>query len=105
MQAARFGIGTNSPAHWSRVIRFRAGERFHRNQRHGHQQRQCHRRILTPEYLAKVAAIAESFRPYGVRSTSPPISPPPKLGGLPDADPLNPAVIDWWKKKADEIYA
>jgi alpha-glucuronidase len=62
-------------------------------------------RILTPEYLAKVAAIAGAFRPYGVRVyLSANCAAPKTIGGLSDADPLNPAVIDWWKKKADEIY-
>ena len=28
-----------------------------------------------------------------------------ELGGLETADPLDPAVRDWWKKKIDEIYA
>ncbi len=29
---------------------------------------------------------------------------PIELGGLKTADPLDPAVIAWWKTKADEIY-
>jgi alpha-glucuronidase len=28
-----------------------------------------------------------------------------EISGLPTADPLDPAVRDWWKAKADEIYA
>jgi alpha-glucuronidase len=27
-----------------------------------------------------------------------------ELGGLKTADPFDPAVAEWWKKKADEIY-
>ncbi|HKR14537.1 MAG TPA: alpha-glucuronidase family glycosyl hydrolase [Pyrinomonadaceae bacterium] len=61
--------------------------------------------ILTPEYLAKVAAIAGVFRPYGIRVyLSARFSAPIELSKLPTADPLDPAVIEWWKKKADEIY-
>jgi alpha-glucuronidase len=61
--------------------------------------------ILTAEYLRKVAAIADTFRPYGVRVyLSARFSAPIDLGGLKTADPLDPEVIEWWKKKADEIY-
>jgi alpha-glucuronidase len=61
--------------------------------------------ILTREYLEKVAAIANVFRPYGVRVfLSARFSAPIELGKLPTADPLDPAVIAWWKQKADEIY-
>jgi alpha-glucuronidase len=62
--------------------------------------------ILTPEYLRKVAALADTFRPYGIRVyLSPRFSSPIELGGLKTADPLAPEVIAWWKKKADEIYS
>jgi len=61
--------------------------------------------ILTPEYLAKVAAIANVFRPYGIRVyLSARFSAPIEIGKLSTADPLDPAVIKWWKAKADEIY-
>ena len=62
--------------------------------------------VLTPDYLAKVAALAEEFRPYGVRVyLTARFSAPLELGGLKTADPLDPAVAAWWKKKADEIYS
>ena len=62
-------------------------------------------KILTREYLDKVAAIANVFRPYGIRVyLSARFSSPIELGNLPTADPLDPAVIEWWKQKADEIY-
>jgi alpha-glucuronidase len=62
-------------------------------------------KFLTEEYLSKVAAIAEVFRPYGIRVyLSARFSSPMELDGLPTADPLDPAVRAWWKKKADEIY-
>jgi alpha-glucuronidase len=60
---------------------------------------------LSAEYLRKAAAIADAFRPYGVRVyLSARFSAPIELGGLKTADPLDPEVAEWWKKKADEIY-
>ena len=61
--------------------------------------------FLTAKYLEKVAAIANVFRAYGIRVyLSPRFSAPIELGKLPTADPLDAAVIAWWKQKADEIY-
>lgn len=61
--------------------------------------------FLTPEYLDKVAVIANVFRPYGIRVyLSARFSAPMELGNLPTADPLDPSVIAWWKQKASEIY-
>ena len=60
---------------------------------------------LSLEYLRKTAAIADAFRPYNVRVyLSARFSAPVELGGLSTADPLDPAVADWWRRKADEIY-
>jgi alpha-glucuronidase len=60
---------------------------------------------LTPEYLEKAAALARTFRPYGIRLfLSANFAAPKLLGNLPTADPLDPAVTRWWKDKADEIY-
>lgn len=62
-------------------------------------------RILGPEYLPKVATLAEVWRPYGVKMyLSANFAAPVRLGGLPTADPLEPTVADWWKTKAEEIY-
>lgn len=62
-------------------------------------------RSLSAEYLKKTAAIAKVFRPYGIRVfLSARFSAPMELGGLKTADPFEPAVAEWWKKKADEIY-
>jgi alpha-glucuronidase len=62
-------------------------------------------KILTPEYLKKVAAIADVFRPYGIKVyLSARFSAPIELGGLKTADPFDAGVKEWWKKKADEIY-
>ena len=61
--------------------------------------------VLTKEYLVKVAALANLFRKYGIRVyLTARFSSPVEIGNLKTADPCNPEVIDWWKKKADEIY-
>jgi alpha-glucuronidase len=63
-------------------------------------------RVLTPEYLDKVAVVAGALRPYGIRVyLTARFSAPIELGGLRTADPLDPGVRQWWKAKVDEIYA
>jgi alpha-glucuronidase len=60
---------------------------------------------LTAPYLEKAAALANVFRPYGIRVyLTARFSAPIELGGLKTADPLDPDVRAWWKKKVDEIY-
>jgi alpha-glucuronidase len=60
---------------------------------------------LTAEWLAKSAALARVFRPWGIRVyLTARFSAPMEIGGLPTADPLDPAVAAWWKAKAEEIY-
>jgi alpha-glucuronidase len=62
--------------------------------------------VLTREYLLKVAALANVFRPYGIRVyLTARFSAPIEIGKLKTADPLDPDVIAWWKAKADEIYS
>ncbi len=62
-------------------------------------------RVLTPEYLKKVAAIAGVFRPYGIKVyLSARFSAPVELGGLMTADPFDENVKNWWRQKTDEIY-
>jgi alpha-glucuronidase len=62
--------------------------------------------VLTAPYLAKAAALADLFRPWGIRVyLSVRFSAPVDIGGLTTADPLDPAVRAWWRAKADEIYA
>ncbi|QJW92277.1 alpha-glucuronidase [Spirosoma taeanense] len=63
-------------------------------------------RFLTGEYLEKVAALANVFRPYGIRVYLSVYFPAPKtIGGLNTADPLDPQVRQWWANKTKEIYA
>lgn len=61
--------------------------------------------ILSPDWIAKAAALAAVFSPYGLRVfLSVRFSSPRELGGLESADPLDPAVRQWWAAKAGEIY-
>ncbi|HDR90466.1 MAG TPA: alpha-glucuronidase [Bacteroidetes bacterium] len=61
--------------------------------------------ILTPRYLKKVAALADVFRPYGIRVyLSARFSAPVETGNLKTADPLDEEVRAWWNDKAGEIY-
>ena len=60
---------------------------------------------LTTPYLEKAAALADVFRPWGVRVwLSARFSAPIEIGGLKTADPLDPEVQAWWRAKANEIY-
>ena len=62
--------------------------------------------MLEPRYIAKAKALADTFRPWGIRLyLSARFSAPRDIGGLKTADPLDPAVRAWWKAKADELYA
>ena len=61
--------------------------------------------ILTPQYLEKVEALANVFRPYGIKVyLTARFSAPIEIGNLKTADPKDAQVIDWWKNKAEEIY-
>ncbi|SEQ20387.1 alpha-glucuronidase family glycosyl hydrolase [Neolewinella agarilytica] len=62
--------------------------------------------VFRRDYLQKAAALAEVFRPYGIRIyLTARFSAPIELGGLPTADPEDAAVKKWWQDKASEIYA
>lgn len=62
-------------------------------------------RSLTTEYLIKAAALADVFRPYGIRIyLTARFSAPKELRALNTADPLDPEVRQWWKDKVKEIY-
>lgn len=61
--------------------------------------------VLTPAYLEKVAALANVFRPYGIKIyLTARFNAPMELDKFPTADPLDPEVRKWWRAKADEIY-
>lgn len=61
--------------------------------------------ILTPHYLEKVEALANVFRPYGIKVyLTARFSAPIEIGKLKTADPYDAEVIQWWKEKAKEIY-
>jgi alpha-glucuronidase len=62
-------------------------------------------RILAPDFLPEIVRIANTLRPWGVRTVlSVDFGSPQKVGGLDTFDPLDPKVIAWWKAKTDEIY-
>jgi alpha-glucuronidase len=61
--------------------------------------------VLTDQYLEKVAALANVFRPYGIKVyLTARFSAPIEIGGLKTADPLDTAVQGWWKRKTAAIY-
>jgi len=61
--------------------------------------------ILTLQYLEKVTALANTFRPYGIKVyLTARFSAPIEIGGLKTADPYDKEVQQWWKDKAAEIY-
>ena len=60
--------------------------------------------ILEPEYLAKLAPLAELFASFGIASMiTPCFTSPETVGKLKTSDPLDPAVIAWWKSKVAEV--
>ncbi len=62
--------------------------------------------ILTRPYLEKVKALADLFRPYGIKVfLTARFSAPIEIGRLKTADPLNDTVQRWWKEKIKEIYS
>jgi alpha-glucuronidase len=62
--------------------------------------------ILTKPYLEKVKALANLFRPYGIKVyLTARFSGPIEIGNLKTADPLNEEVQHWWKNKVKEIYS
>ena len=62
-------------------------------------------KVLARESLLQVQQVADILRPYGIQVyLSVNFASPMGLGGLPTADPLNPKVKRWWKRKVNEIY-
>lgn len=61
--------------------------------------------MLSTEMLQKTRRIADILRPYGLKVyLSVNFASPKALGDTETADPLDAKVVEWWKKKADEIY-
>ncbi len=62
-------------------------------------------RFLTKEYIPKVKALADVFRPYGIKVfLSLNFASPKILGKLKTSDPLDPDVRKFWAEKTKEIY-
>ena len=61
--------------------------------------------ILTSGFIVKLQALANVFRPYGIRLfVAINFSSPSAIGGLDNSDPQNPEVQKWWNNKTTEIY-
>src|SRR5690606_9260144 len=61
--------------------------------------------VLTPRYLAKVRALADVMRPYGIRVfLTARFNAPTELDRLSTSDPSDGQVIAWWENKVREIY-
>ncbi len=61
--------------------------------------------VFRKDYIQKTAALADVFRKYGIRIyLTARFSAPIELGILETADPLDPAVREWWSNKVAEIY-
>ena len=61
--------------------------------------------FLTATYIAKAKALADVFRPYGIKVyLSARFSAPVEIGNLTTADPADATVQKWWADKANEIY-
>ena len=61
--------------------------------------------VLGAPFIAKAAAVAAVLRPYGIRVyLSVRWSTPLELKETRSADPLDPDVAAWWRRKADEVY-
>jgi alpha-glucuronidase len=62
-------------------------------------------KLLTPEYLPKLAYLSEVFSRYGIKLyISVNFFSPKLVGGLEDANPSSAQVQQWWNDKATEIY-
>lgn len=62
-------------------------------------------RILSDQFLQKIAALADVFRPYGIKVyLSINYNSPRAFGDLDIADPLDPRVQQWWKERTKKVY-
>jgi len=61
--------------------------------------------LITERYFDKVAELSELFSEYGIKLfLSLNYAAPLELGGPKSADPLDEAVIAWWKEKMAEVF-
>ena len=61
--------------------------------------------LITDKYLDRVKEIADIFAGYGIKLfLSLNFAASIELGGADSADPLDEAVIEWWKAKIAEVY-
>ena len=61
--------------------------------------------LLLEDDLPSLALLAEAFRPFGIRLMVSIDFSQPMRSGIPTADPLDPAVREWWKKTAARVWA
>ena len=62
-------------------------------------------RVLSAEFLPQIVRVAEVLRPWGVNVVlAVDFGSPRTVGGLTTFDPLDPAVVAYWKNKVDDIY-
>ncbi|EFQ29248.1 glycosyl hydrolase family 67 middle domain-containing protein [Colletotrichum graminicola M1.001] len=62
--------------------------------------------LLSPDNMDGLKRIADAFRPWGVQvGISLNFASPQTFGGLSTFDPLDDAVIAWWGRITDELYA
>jgi alpha-glucuronidase len=63
-------------------------------------------RLLEDDFLPQLVRVANVFRPWGIQlSISVDLGSPKTIGGFDTFDPLDAQVVNWWRKKSDEIYA
>lgn len=61
--------------------------------------------LITEQYFDKVEELSELFAGFGIKMyLSLNFAAPIELGGPNSADPLDEAVIDWWKAKMEEVF-
>lgn len=61
--------------------------------------------LITERYFDKVTELSELFAEYGIKMyLSLNFAAPLELGGPQSADPLDEAVISWWKEKMAEVF-
>ncbi len=62
-------------------------------------------KLIMPEWLGKLAELSAIFRPFAVKLLVCVDYASPTYYGIPTADPLDERVAEWWRNRADEVYA